>query len=118
LFVDDEESLVFLGKTALEALGYRVTGYTSSLEALEAFRTTPDQFDLVITDYAMPDINGETLAQALRQIRPGIALILCTGLNDVMTSEHTHALGIHAVVMKPWTPYDLSLQIRQALARP
>jgi CheY-like chemotaxis protein len=118
LFVDDEAPLVFLGKTTLEALGYRVTGCTGGFEALEAFRATPDRFDLVITDYAMPDMNGETLAHALRQIRPGIALILCTGFNDAMTAERARALGIHAIVMKPWSNNDMSLQIRRALAPP
>jgi PAS domain S-box-containing protein len=118
LFVDDEEALVLLGKTALEALGYRVTGYTSGLEALDAFRAAPDQFDLVIMDYDMPGTNGEALAQALRQLRPSIPLILCTGLNDAINAERVRTLGIHAIVVKPWTYYDLNLQIRQALAPP
>jgi two-component system cell cycle sensor histidine kinase/response regulator CckA len=117
LFVDDEEALVFLGKATLESIGYQVTGCTGGLEALEVFRAVPHQFDLVIADYAMPDMNGEALAYALRQIRPGIPLILCTGYSDSTTADSARALGIQAVVMKPWTRHDLNLQIRQALAR-
>jgi CheY-like chemotaxis protein len=69
-------------------------------------------------DYAMPGMNGEALAEALRQIRPNIPLILCTGLSDAITAERARVLGIGAMVMKPWTYYDLNLQIRQALAPP
>ncbi|TFG93215.1 MAG: PAS domain S-box protein, partial [Syntrophobacterales bacterium] len=50
LFVDDEPSLTDIGKQILEHLGYQVTARTSSTEALELFRSQPDQFDIVITD--------------------------------------------------------------------
>jgi CheY-like chemotaxis protein len=69
-------------------------------------------------DYAMPGMNGEALAEALRQVRPSLPLLLCTGLSDAITAERARVLGIGAIVMKPWTYYDLNLQIRQALAPP
>ena len=116
LFVDDEEVLVYLGKAILESLGYQVTGCSGSSEALDIFQEMPHQFDLVITDYTMPDMNGEALAHALRQIRPGIPIILCTGLSDVNTAERAQALGLNAVVLKPWTSQDLGMKIRQVLA--
>jgi nitrogen-specific signal transduction histidine kinase/ActR/RegA family two-component response regulator len=115
LLVDDEEMLVHLGQEALTHLGYNVATCTSSLEALEVFRAAPQSFDLVITDYTMPTMTGEVLAQELRRIRPGIPIILCTGFSDTMTAERAQALGIDTLVLKPWRVHDLSLAIRQAL---
>jgi two-component system, cell cycle sensor histidine kinase and response regulator CckA len=63
LFVDDEAILVEMGRSVLEWLGYEVSGTTSRIEALELFRTRPDRFDLVITDYTMPHMIGVDLAR-------------------------------------------------------
>ena len=117
LFVDDEEALVHLGQAMLEPLGYTVVTCASSLEALDVFRAAPQSFDLVITDYTMPAMSGEMLAQELRRIRPDIPIILCTGFNDNVVEEKSRALGIDSFVLKPWRAHDLSLAIRQALVQ-
>jgi CheY-like chemotaxis protein len=67
LFVDDEPMLAHLGQKMLERLGYTVVAYTSSTEALQAFRAAPQDFDLVITDQAMPAMSGTGLAGELRR---------------------------------------------------
>jgi len=59
LFVDDQSDIVFMTQQILERLGYQVTSRTSSLEALEAFRAKPDEYDLVITDMTMPNMTGD-----------------------------------------------------------
>ena len=51
LLVDDEEMLVQTGMEMLKTLGYQVTGFTKSGEALETFRQNPGAFDAMITDY-------------------------------------------------------------------
>lgn len=117
LFVDDEEALAALGQETLQALGYSVVICTSSSKALDVFRATPQSFDLVITDYAMPAMTGEVLAAALRCVRSDIPIILCTGFSDTMTAERADALGIDGFVLKPWIVRELDLVIRQVLAR-
>jgi CheY-like chemotaxis protein len=117
LFVDDEEALARLGQTLLAQLGYEVVAYTSSVEALEVFQAAPERFDLVITDHTMPHLTGESLARALRRIRPDIPIILCTGFSDTMTEENAQALGIDAFCLKPLVIYDLGLTIRHVLGR-
>jgi hypothetical protein len=72
LFVDDEETLALAMQLLLESLGYEVVVHTASREALEAFRTDPYGFDVVITDQTMPQMTGEGLIHALRRIRPDI----------------------------------------------
>jgi CheY-like chemotaxis protein len=115
LFVDDEAVLAHLGQEMLEHLGYTVTVRTSSLEALEVFRVTPQRFSLVITDQTMPNMTGETLCRELRRIRSDVPLILCTGFSHTMTEEQAKAAGIDAFLMKPFVVRDMGLVIRRVL---
>ena len=63
----------------------------------------------------MPQMTGEALARALRQIRPEIPIIICTGFSHALTAEKAAALGIHAYLMKPLVSRELGLAIRQVL---
>ena len=117
LFVDDEETVTDVWRELLACMGYHVTVYTSSADALAAFRSTPYSFDLVITDQTMPHITGETLAGELRRIRADIPVILCTGYNPLIDAERAAALGIDAFVLKPMTAEEFARTIRQVLAR-
>jgi CheY-like chemotaxis protein len=116
LFIDDEEALVHLAQEMLERLGYTAEAYTSSRAALAAFQAAPQRFDLVITDQTMPDLTGEGLARALRDIRPDIPIILCTGFSHIMTAENAAALGVDTFLMKPLVFHDLGLAIQHVLA--
>ncbi|MBI4529861.1 MAG: response regulator [Deltaproteobacteria bacterium] len=117
LYVDDEEDLVDTVREILGGLGYQVTGKTRSTEALEAFRTTPDRFDLIITDQTMPDMSGEALAREFRRIRPDIPIILCTGFSHLIDSEEAQLLGVDAFCFKPMEERDFALTIRSVLAQ-
>jgi len=99
----------------LENLGYQVTPKTGSLEALEVFRQNPDDFDLVITDQAMPGMPGSRLAENLMQIRSGIPIILCTGFSETFTEKDARKMGIQAFILKPIVKKDLARTIRQVL---
>jgi signal transduction histidine kinase/ActR/RegA family two-component response regulator len=101
LFVDDEEVITRSGQRVLGRLGYQVTVFTDSAEALEKFKATPDEFDLVITDQAMPKMTGIELTRELLNIRPDIAIILCTGYSRKITEENIKDLGIKGVATKP-----------------
>jgi CheY-like chemotaxis protein len=115
LIVDDEPYLAVLWRVMLERLGYRVTGCSSSLEALEIFRAAPRSFDLVLTDQTMPQMTGEALVKELLRIRPETPIILCTGFSHAVTEEKARALGIRAFLLKPISRRDLSLAVRFVL---
>ena len=115
LFVDDEVSIAMSHHLALKGFGYEVISKTSSLDALEVFRSAPHRFDLVITDQTMPQMTGEQLATELRRIRPDIPVILCTGFSHVMHAEKSKAMGIDAFLMKPIVARDLAVMIRKVL---
>ncbi|MBI5591789.1 MAG: PAS domain S-box protein [Deltaproteobacteria bacterium] len=115
LFVDDEKTLVELVQQILEFLGYEVIARTSAMEALELFRSQPDQFDLVITDYTMPHMTGLALAKEILNIRPDEPIILCTGYNEMITEENARSTGIREFIMKPVTINELSKKVAAAL---
>ena len=116
LYVDDEITLAEMGKQILEHLGYRVVTRTSSIEALELFRSNPHRFDLVITDMTMPNMTGDQLAKNLMAIRPDIPVILCTGFSEHMNEERAKEMGIREFAMKPLVMGDLAKTIREVLA--
>jgi PAS domain S-box-containing protein len=115
LFVDDEESLINMGKQLLVSLGYDVTTRISSIEALELFKTRPDTFDLVITDLTMPNMTGDELAKQLMAIRSDIPVILCTGFSTRITEEKAKSMGIRAFILKPLIRKDIAQTIRKIL---
>jgi signal transduction histidine kinase len=115
LLVDDEEILATMGKKMLEQLGYTVSAYSHSIEALETFRNDPAQFDLVITDQTMPELTGTELAQRLLEIRPDVPIILCTGFSHLVNEEAAKAIGIRAFTLKPFTLSSIGLLVRKVL---
>jgi nitrogen-specific signal transduction histidine kinase/CheY-like chemotaxis protein len=115
LFIDDEEMLAEWGEAALERLGYRVTVFTSSTEALKAFSADPSQFDLVITDHAMPHMAGSQLSSELLRIRLDLPIILCTGHSETMSREKAKDLGIREFLMKPLNKQELAEAVRRVL---
>jgi len=117
LFVDDEDFQADIGKRMLERLGYRVTARTSSVEALDLFRQTPDEFDLVITDMTMPDMTGDVLARNLISIRPDIPIIVCTGYSEKINSDIVKEIGIKELAMKPVVMQDIARMIERILSK-
>jgi len=115
LLIDDEPSVIKLNKMILERLGYETTTRTSSLDALELFRSKPNDFDLVITDMTMPNLTGDKLAVELIKIRPDISIIICTGYGKVMSEELFAEIGIKAFAYKPVDMAELATMVRKVL---
>ncbi len=115
LYVDDEAALASLGKKMLERLGYQVTMTTSALEAFALVRDHPDRFDLVITDLAMPGMDGVKLGVDLLRIRPRLPILITTGYSSVMTVDKACELGFIGLLNKPSTARDLGEVVHRVL---
>lgn len=118
LIVDDEESMVDIGRRRLERLGYQVEARTNPIEALELFRADPDQFDLVITDMTMPHITGDRLLKEILKIRPDMPTILCTGFSEKIDEEKAKKIGVRQYIEKPFDKGKLSRLVRKVLDNP
>lgn len=117
LMVDDEESLVRIGREMLEHLGYQVRITTSPMEALDLFRSDPSAFDLLLTDQTMPRMTGVELARAAMGIRPDLPVILTTGYSETVSADQARRMGIREFVFKPLALADLARTIRGVLDR-
>jgi len=115
LLVDDENSIVEMLKQVLEIQGYKVIPKTSSLEALDAFRASPDKFDIVITDMTMPYMTGDKLALKIKEIRPDVPVLLCTGFSEKINAQKKEDLDIEGVMIKPVTKADFIKMVRKIL---
>jgi signal transduction histidine kinase/CheY-like chemotaxis protein len=118
LFVDDEPFLVDLGNRLLNRLGYRVVACDSARKALEQLEANPHRFDLVITDYTMPDMTGAHLARRVQKIRTDLPIIMCSGHCDPETYGASARDGLAAFVMKPLSIEDLACTVRRVLDHP
>jgi DNA-binding NtrC family response regulator len=109
LYVDDEPTLVFLLTRALEKLGVAAQGFSSADEALLAFKSDPQAFTLVLTDFTMPGgMSGLELAQAVLAIRPDTAVVIASGAIDPTEVQRATASGVHAVIQKPAKVADMA----------
>ena len=110
LVVDDDE-LVAAGTTAmLEDLGYRVTEVHSGQSAMSALLggTRPD---LLITDFAMPQMNGAELSTRVRALLPEVPILLVTGYADLRSEEQVDVPKL----AKPYTQEQLSAEVQRLL---
>ncbi len=91
LLVDDNRLGLIARKSVLEELGYRITTANEGQEAFERF--SREKFDLVITDYKMPRMNGIELIKRIRERAGAIPIILVSGYADGlgMTEANTGA---------------------------
>jgi PAS domain S-box-containing protein len=115
LVVDDEEAIAELERKTLAGLGYSVHTALSGDQALEIFGTSPQEFDLVVTDQTMPKMTGLSLIRRIRQLRPDIPVILTSGFGRTLSSEGPESLGSVWRLLKPVTIREFGETVRRAL---
>jgi hypothetical protein len=116
LLVEDEPSLATMNARRLAELGYRVTAETDAARALETVRARPEAFDLVISDYLMPQLLGVDLAREIHSLRPSLPIVLLTGFIENLPAEAIRAAGVRRVLKKPVTLRELGVALREVLA--
>jgi len=114
LYVEDDTEILKAMETLISYLGYDVYSTSVGAEAIDLIKSDPARFDLVITDYQMPGINGLELSTMVSSINPNIPIILGTGsieVNEVKTKQ----FGVTALLQKPFSIQDLENTIRKVL---
>ena len=115
LYVDDELPIVKIADRILKGLGYSVTTRTSSIEALELFKSNPAGFDLIVSDMTMPGMTGDQFARELIAVRPDIPVIICTGFSEKMNKAKAETTGIKGFLMKPVVKSEMARMVRKVL---
>jgi len=91
LVVDDEAAVLRFVETALKRFGYTVTTADSGARAIEVFERE-GAFDLLLTDFIMPQMSGDKLARALRARQPWLKVLYFTGFSDALHEAHPEFL--------------------------
>ncbi|MFH1141543.1 MAG: PAS domain S-box protein, partial [Chloroflexota bacterium] len=113
LVADDQPMVRQLISEYLLADGHTVEGATNGKDALEKFAS--GSFDLVVTDRAMPEMSGDQLALAIKELAPAMPVILLTGVGDIMQDAKEKPKGVDVILGKPPDLTDLRQAIRSCL---
>jgi len=117
LYVDDEESLVYLITRVLQRLGYRVAGFTDANEALAAFRSNPTAYEAVVTDLSMPSMSGIEFAGHVLQLRPEVPVVMTSGYVRAKDRESIMKTGVRDLLLKPNTVEELGDVLHRLMAQ-
>jgi CheY-like chemotaxis protein len=116
LFLDDNETLVSAMVRSLSRRGYRVSGYSSPEEALQAVREKPRSYDVVVTDYMMPGRSGLDVAREVAAVRPDLPVIIFSGHIDEDLRRRARELGVRQLLGKLDAPDELTEAIDRLTA--
>jgi PAS domain S-box-containing protein len=115
LVVDDEHMILDVTREMLEGLGYRALVAQGGADALEIYRADHEQIDLIILDMIMPGMGGGELLDRMKDVNPGVRVILSSGYSINGEAKAILARGARLFLQKPFRLDDLSQKIRGAL---
>jgi response regulator RpfG family c-di-GMP phosphodiesterase len=111
LFVDDEARILSALQRSLRREGYRILTAQTPAAALRLIDEEP--VDVIVSDHKMPGMSGlELLAEVVRR-RPSARRLLITGWPEEIPQEQVEALGIVALLSKPWDEQELKAILRK-----
>jgi PAS domain S-box-containing protein len=116
LVVDDEASILSITRHALELFGYEALTASNGAEALALFAQKQGKIAAVLTDMAMPVLDGAALIYALRKIDPDVKVIAASGLKSSVQSMEPFGLGATSFLAKPFTAEIMLHTIHETLA--
>jgi two-component system, cell cycle sensor histidine kinase and response regulator CckA len=119
LVVDDEEAIRTLSQRALETFNYKVVTASNGAEAIAICARQSPRVDLLLTDIAMPIMDGNALIAAVRSLMPDLKIIAASGLAETFRQTDGGQAGANSFIHKPYTATKLVKTIRDVLdARP
>ena len=115
LLVDDEDIIIDVGRDLLEKLGYEVLTAKGGIEAVEIYKTSRKNIDIVILDMVMPKMSGGDTYEKLRDVDPGIKVLLSSGYSIDGQASKILSRGCNGFIQKPFDIKSLSLEMRKIL---
>lgn len=113
LVVDDEPIVTKSCRRILSEVGYEVATTESGREGVS--RALAEDFDLILTDLRMPDLDGMELVRTLRSKKPDTAIVIITGYGTVSSAVEATKAGVADYIEKPFTPEQVKDAASQAL---
>ena len=113
IIVDDEQDLLHALRDRLASQGYQVAAFSSARAALQAIQE--HEFDLLLTDMMMPEMDGLTLLRAARETNPHLVAVMMTGQGSVQTAVDAMKLGAVDYILKPFKTHAVLPILARAL---
>jgi CheY-like chemotaxis protein len=117
LIVDDEVPILKVARKTLERFGYRVLPATDGAEAVNLFKSRQQDIAVVITDVAMPNLDGPATISALRTINPKVKIIGSSGLSTNGGRARIKDAGIQHFIPKPYTAETVLQALHEVLRK-
>ncbi len=115
LLVEDDGSILKLGKRILEELGYSVLSFSSPLEAAGLTKEKAGELNLLITDVIMPEMNGQELSEHLKSLWPNLKILFMSGYTaNVIAHRGVLDEGVN-FISKPFSKKDMAVKVREVL---
>ena len=100
LYLDDDEVMRLTAQGLLQRVGCRVSLFQRGQAAVAAVAADPQGYDLVVTDFNMPDLSGIEVAQALARLRPDLPVLLTSGYWTDDLQAQARAAGVRGMLRK------------------
>jgi len=118
LLVDDEDMIIDIGKLLLEELGYRVMVAKSGRQAITLYEKNRVYIQMVILDMIMPGMGGGETYDRLKEIDPGVKVLLSSGYSINGQAQEILERGCNGFIQKPFNLRELSLKVGEILNQP
>lgn len=118
LVVDDDSAVRDLTSAVLERSGYSVIRAEDGEDAVRQFESRVGEIQLVVTDVNMPNMDGGTLIQALRRLRPDIAIVAISGMDPGRPTSKGPPPEASAFLLKPYSIESLLAAVGRFVPRP
>lgn len=118
LLVEDEERVREVMELTLSLSGYNVLSTESAIKALEIIEKYDEPIHLMVTDFAMPHMNGADLAARLKRARPATKVLYVSGFpkQDVQDFHEANGRATLEFLQKPFTPEELEMKVQRILS--
>jgi CheY-like chemotaxis protein len=115
LLVDDDKAILEIIQLTLLSFGYRVVTANDGVDGLCAYARHMTEIKAVITDMAMPVMDGPALIAGLKKLNPAVKMIAATGMASNARLETIARLGVDRILSKPFNSHTLLNALRAAL---
>lgn len=115
LLVEDEEKVLSVNRALLEKLGYEVIVADTGHKAIETAQTFKGNIDIALLDIVLPDMQGKEIYSLIRDARPEMKVIVCSGYAQEGPVQEILNAGAHAFIQKPFTLKTLSNKLKEVI---
>lgn len=117
LIVDDEENIRLVAEATLQKFGYNTILASDGTDALAAYAQRGNEIEAVLTDMAMPYMDGAALIRALKKIDPDVRIIAMSGLASTGQTAALRGMKVESFLTKPYSAETLLNTLADLLAK-